>query len=283
MIVFKNQSMVVFRSVLYETNSIVIHNDDFVLVVDPAWLPYEVEEIKSYVFSILENKPLYLLFTHSDYDHIIGCNAFPNARIIASKAFAAKSEKEKSDIVEQIKEFDDDFYLLRNYQISYPFVDWQTEFDGDTLKIGKTKLVFYQAPGHNSDGIFTVIDSLGLLITGDYFSDVEFPYIYQSSKLYEDSILKLDSILGLHSIKMLIPGHGNFTDDIEEMKKRQADSLAYIHEMREGIAQGNQEQIDMLIEGCRFPRNMKKFHKNNQQLFEIEMRVPTYSNNIKGM
>lgn len=69
---------------------------------------------------------------------------------------------------------------------------------------------------------------------------------------------------------MMIPGHGNLTVDPLEMKQRQTDSFVYIHEMRNRILNGNQSQIDQLIEGCKFPRNMRKFHRNNQLLFEKE-------------
>jgi len=270
-IVWKDESTTLFRSALYETISTVVITDDCVIVVDPCWLPDEVEEIKKYVEVNRQNRPLYLLFTHSDYDHIIGYQAFPEAKVIASDAFQRKSCKDKAAIIEQIKAFDDEYYVTRNYETVYPEVDFTIEGDGTIIRIGETKLTFFQAPGHNDDGMFTFIHPLGILIAGDYFSDIEFPYIYVSSYEYEKTILKLDGILAEYPVKLLVTGHGNATRSCSEMKKRQEDSLNYIYKMRQFVLEKNQAEINQLISGCKFPRNMKKFHNNNQLLFEKEL------------
>lgn len=271
MLVWKDEHLTLFRSALYETISSVIVTTDCVIVVDPCWLPHEVEEIKRYVEEVKGSRPLYLLFTHSDYDHIIGYRAFPEAKVIASYAFDKKAPEDKADIIEQIKAFDDGYYVTRNYDIVYPEVDHSIEGEEVRLSIGHTTLTFFQAPGHNDDGILTVIEPLGILIAGDYFSDIEFPYIYFSSYEYEKTLLKLDNILQQYPIQLLVTGHGTPTRDYVEMKKRQQASLDYIHKMRAFIQEDNQEAINQLIDGCRFPRNMKKFHENNQLLFKSEL------------
>ncbi|WP_258881681.1 MBL fold metallo-hydrolase [Paenibacillus sp. sptzw28] len=263
--------MTLFQSNLYMTVSAVIQTEDLVVVVDPAWLPHEVEEIRNYTYTILNGRPLYILFTHSDYDHIIGYKAFPEAIANASEALKTKSEEGKVAVVEQIKAFDDEYYIIRGYEIAFPVVDVCAAKDGDAFVLGSTRLVFYPAPGHNDDGMFTVIEPLGLLIAGDYFSNVEFPYIYFDSALYERSILKLDDIIARHDIRLLITGHGDSTDQRAEMKRRQSDSLEYIRAMRSYILAGDQIRIDGLIANCRFPRNMRKFHKNNQLLIQKEL------------
>ncbi|WP_077212621.1 MBL fold metallo-hydrolase [Bacillus dakarensis] len=272
MIVWKDENLTLFRSVLYETISSVLVTEDCVIVVDPCWLPHEVEEIKQYVKEVIGSRPLYLLFTHSDYDHIIGYRAFPEAKVIASHAFDTKSLNDKEDIIEQIKEFDDEYYVSRNYEIDYPKVDHPIKGEEVSFSIGNTKLTFFQAPGHNDDGMLTVIEPMGIIIAGDYFSDIEFPYIYFSSYEYEKTVLKLDYILEHYPINLLVTGHGTPTRDFAEMKKRQHDSLDYIHKMREFVVEENKESIDQIIEGCKFPRNMKKFHKNNQLLFKSESK-----------
>lgn len=61
----------IFESALYRTTSTVFHNDDLILIVDPNWLPGEVQAVRGHVDQIKKGYPLYLLFTHSDYDHII--------------------------------------------------------------------------------------------------------------------------------------------------------------------------------------------------------------------
>ncbi|MGM0903475.1 MAG: MBL fold metallo-hydrolase [Bacillota bacterium] len=270
MIIWKDETITLFRSSLYETISSVIVTEDCVIVVDPCWLPHEIDEIKRYVEGVRQNRPLYLLFTHSDFDHIIGYGAFPEAKVIASEAFACKPNQEKEQIVEEIKSFDDEYYVTRDYPISYPVVDFPIAGDEQSGQLGQTKLTFYQAPGHNDDGLFTIIEPFGIFIAGDYFSDIEFPYIYFNSKEYEKTIRKLDDILTKFTIQLLITGHGNPTRDQAEMKHRQQASLTYIEKMREFVRENDEPGSLQLIEGCKFPRNMKKFHKQNYSLFEKE-------------
>ncbi|XKG66890.1 MBL fold metallo-hydrolase [Mesobacillus maritimus] len=201
---------------------------------------------------------------------MIGYGAFPEAKVIASQAFDSKSDQKKERIVEEIKSFDDEYYVSRDYPISFPEVDFPIKGDEHCMQIGQTTLTFFQAAGHNDDGLFTIIEPFGILIAGDYFSDIEFPYIYFNSKEYERTIRKLDDILTKFTIQLLVTGHGNPTRDRSEMKNRKQVSLDYIEKMREFVI-GNDESGSMeLIEDCKFPRNMKKFHKQNYSLFEKE-------------
>ena len=118
-------------------------------------------------------------------------------------------EKEKS--LKGIFDFDDEYYISRDYKIEYPKGDILIKEDGQVLKIGKTKLTFYLSPGHNPDGIFTIVEPLNIWIAGDYLSNEEFPYIYFSSFAYEETLRKVETILEKHNIEMLIPGHGDIT------------------------------------------------------------------------
>ncbi|SFJ23004.1 Glyoxylase, beta-lactamase superfamily II [Paenibacillus sp. UNC496MF] len=276
MIKRRKGALTLFESALYKTVSAVIQSEDAVLVVDPCWLPGEVEEIRRYADEAAANgKRKYVLFTHSDYDHIIGYGAFPDAEIIASAALAGKSAEAKAEIEEQIRAFDDSYYLERSYEIRYPEVTHAIGGDGGMLRLGASgslELTFYQSPGHNDDGLYTVVEPLGLLLAGDYWSNIEFPYIYHDSRLYETSIAKLDAMLEAHEIARLIPGHGSSTTDVAEMKRRQAADMAYIAAMRAAVRAGDQAGIDALIKGCPFPRNLRKFHRANQTLFERELR-----------
>jgi hydroxyacylglutathione hydrolase len=273
LIQWQTEGLTLFKSDLYETISSVIETDDLILVVDPCWLPREVASIREFVHRRREDKPVYLLFTHSDYDHILGYGAFPEAAVITSHAFADKTLADQEEIIEQIHTFDDEYYVRRDYAMVYPTVDHIITKEGETLTVGDTKMTFYFSPGHNIDGMFTVIEPFGVLLAGDYLSDLEFPYIYHSSTLYEKSILKLDTIVSSHSIQTLVTGHGNYTQDPLEMKRRQTKDLAYIHAMRHAVAIQDQSFIDQMINSCPFPRNMRKFHRNNQLLFEKEANI----------
>jgi hydroxyacylglutathione hydrolase len=270
MIAHQTKNLTVFQSALYHTTSTVVETDDCVMVVDPNWLPQEVEAIRYYVEQIRKDRPLYLIFTHSDWDHIIGYSAFPNATIIASESFANCVEKEA--IIQQIKDFDDRYYIYRDYEITFPRVDIVIKQDGQLVTVGGTQLTFYLAPGHTSDGIFTIVEPLGIFIAGDYVSDIEFPYIYSSSVDYEATMKKFKEIMLGHAISILIPGHGNVTTIQMDMMLRCEHSLQYISSLRESILSANEAELDAFINDSLFPIGMRKYHEDNKALVEKELQ-----------
>ena len=272
MIAFQQHQITVFQSALFQTASAVIEGAGFVLVVDPTWLPQEVEDIAAYVRQVRAGRELYLLFTHSDFDHILGAGAFPGAMTIASRAFRENPNKERS--VEAIRAWDSEYYISRPYAVSYPEISIAAASDGQELVLGETRLTFYAAPGHNPDGLWTVIEPQGILIVGDYLSDIEFPYIYQSSRTYEQTLRKLGGILERHSVTVLVPGHGQVTTDQAETRQRQQQSFDYITALRGFLAAGDQAAIDAMPAYSAFPSGMAGFHAGNQKLMREEQAEP---------
>jgi len=269
LIKYRTKNVSIFQSVLYKTTSLVIQTDECILVVDPNLLPDEVLEIRQHVDKIKEDKPIYLIFTHSDWDHIVGFGAFQDATVIAHEVFDSKENKE--EILNQILQFDDQYYLDRNYPILYPSVDIPVHEDGQVLQIGKTKLTFYKAEGHTDDGIFVVVEPLGIWIAGDYLSDVEFPFINDNSKNYEKTIGKTDRILGSHIINLLVPGHGTATNIKEEIIFRKVLSYRYIQELRNAI--NDKLDHEFLIQGYKYKHDQIGSHLENAALIKKELQT----------
>ncbi|MGB2991468.1 MAG: MBL fold metallo-hydrolase, partial [Paenisporosarcina sp.] len=146
MIAFQKDGLTVFQSALWKTTSSVIETNDLILVVDPTWLPLEVKEIQEHVAHIRKGKDVYLLFTHGDFDHIIGYHAFPDAKVIGSKGMQEHPRKQyKLDLIQS---FDNEYYVERPYDIEFPTIDIVIENDGQQLVVGDTKFTFYLSPGH---------------------------------------------------------------------------------------------------------------------------------------
>lgn len=269
MIQYQDQQLTVFESALFRTTSTLYHNEDLLLLVDPTWLPHEVYAIQAAVKALPEQLPLYLLFTHSDYDHIIAAALFPEAQTIASTAFVANEGK--AAILRQIQAFDESYYVQRNYPIRYPEIHHPISQEGQQLTIGQTTLTFYQAPGHNADGLFTIVEPAGLWIVGDYLSNIEFPYIYHSSKAYETTLAKVDQLLERHAFRYLIPGHGDLTDSRQEVEQRKRESLEYIHRLRDSLQKGSTFDLAQLWERYDFPAGMLPFHEGNVKLMQKEL------------
>ena len=205
------------------------------------WLPQEVEDIAAHVREIRASRDLYLLFTHSDLDHVLGGGAFPDAITIASQTFVDNPNKERS--VQAVRAWDSEYYVQRPYTASYPEINLVAASEGQELILGETRLTFYAAPGHNPDGLFTVVEPHGILIAGDYLSDIEFPYIYQSSTAYEETLGKLDGILERHAVRVLVPGHGQIATDHGQMQDRQRRSFECIAALRGFLSRGDQAAI----------------------------------------
>lgn len=269
MIQFQNEYIMVFQSALFQTTCTVVDAKDFVLVVDPNWLPHEIEEIKQYVAQIQGGKELYLLFTHGDFDHVIGYKAFPGAKVIASKGL--KEHPNKAQKVGLIQQFYNENYIKTPYPIVFPEVDIVIEKDVQQLKIGGTAITFYLSPGHTHDGLFTLIEPEGIWIAGDYLSDFELPFIYDSAKAYEETLRKAEEILEKHNVSVLVPGHGHATTSKEEIKRRIHLAEDYLERLITAVKNEDSEAMDTLEKEMAFPSNFtKNCHKDNVRIIRRE-------------
>lgn len=264
MIIFQNSKLTLFQSALYQTNTLLYDAGGFLLLVDPNWLPKEVQFIRDHVDEFHSGKSIYLLFTHSDYDHIIAYGLFPEAKVIASERFQNSLRKQKN--LDEIHQFDQQHYLKRSYPILYPEVDFMISEDEQQLEIEGELLTFYLSPGHTDDGLFTIVESEGIFIAGDYLSDLEFPFIYFSSEFYIETLHKVDTILQNHIIQYLIPGHGHFIkDENSEILLRKNRDLKYVEDLRSAILNKDKFPIEDWLSQFPFPDGLKEQHEKNEK------------------
>ena len=265
---FQHPQLTVFESALFRTTSTVVETPDLILVVDPNCLPGEVELIQKHVRHIRGDRPVFLLFTHSDWDHIIGYRAFDEAQVIASKAFQENLHPEKS--LDDIRKFDDEYYINRPYLIEYPQVDLPIHSDGQTIEVGNTRLVFYLSPGHTPDGLFTVIEPYGIWLAGDYLSNIEFPFVYHSFSEYLHTLSTATQLLERHSIRLLVPGHGDVTAEKATMRARIDESEQYLRRVVRAVQNGNKMDEEEYLSRYQFPGILRKYHRENLELAKKE-------------
>jgi glyoxylase-like metal-dependent hydrolase (beta-lactamase superfamily II) len=258
LIQYQNQNITVFESALYRTTSCIIDLGNAVLIVDPNWLPNEVNEISNFVRKKYPKHQQYLLITHSDYDHIIGCGKFPNAQIIASHNLA--SNPNKSQIIQQIHDFDNEYYLKRDYNIDYPKVDIVIRNDMEKITVADQELVFFQAPGHCKDSLFMILPTLNCWISGDYLSNIEIPFIDYSYEQYVHTLKMAESIIKTYTnLDILINGHGDIAPSNAAIHQRIANDLKYLHLLK-------QEKTDNNIENQMNSKNHIMQYSNNPTL-----------------
>ncbi|SFS60883.1 MBL fold metallo-hydrolase [Paenibacillus sp. BC26] len=274
MLTYQSEAISVFQSELYQTNCFVIETDDLVLIVDPNYLPSELAAIRKHVDAVKRDRPLYLFFTHSDFDHIVGYGSFTDCRIIAGTAFA--NHPDKAERVSVVERLDDEFYISRPYGIEFPRVDHVIELEGEKLVIGNTILTFSTAYGHNGDGLMCFIEPIGALVTGDYVSDIEFPFVFDTFAAYRSTLEKIVSYAWSVPNLVLLPSHGSVTSDQDEIMHRAEVSEQYLKLCEEQLELGevsNRLESFMDVQDYRFKIGFRKRHEANLVLLANEQSV----------
>ena len=258
---YASPNLTIFESELFRTTCTCLVTDDYLLLADPNWLPSEVKTLQHFVRAHGVGKARHLLFTHSDYDHIIGYGAFPDFQTIASQRFVDNPAADKQ--LAQTIAWDDEYYIKRDYGLSYPVIDLPIAGEGQHLKIGNDDYVFYQAPGHNYDGLITFNRSRGILVVGDYLSNIEFPYVYHSFSAYRATLNTLETIVASGEVNILVTGHGDHTTSQEEMERRIRKDRTYLDGVETAVRTGSIFDFEKLMTEYGFPGVMGAFHEKN--------------------
>jgi glyoxylase-like metal-dependent hydrolase (beta-lactamase superfamily II) len=269
---FEHEKLVVFESELMQTTCTLIIGERHLLLVDPNWLPSEVEKIAQRVSALQGDRSLYLYFTHSDYDHIIAYERFcDQAQVIVSQALLSNPEWHQQ--LEEIRQFYDQYYLAPPWPVSYPQrADLIIAQPAERHEIGGEVYHFYQALGHNRDGLIAFHETTGTLITGDYLCGVEFPFIYYSVLAYQKTLDLLGRLLNDLPVKTLVAGHGAVTQDKQEMQARWQASQWYLDAL---VAYGRDgrgfPETELWRKYPYFQHIQKKYHQANLALAKREL------------
>jgi len=269
---FNDNGIHVFESSLYRTTSTVIELGQSILIVDPNWLPMEIDFILGYIDEKYPTHQQYLLFTHSDYDHILGYGAFPDAKVIASVTFYKCPIK--ADLIRLIKDFDSMYYIQRAYPIVFPEVDIIIDQDNQCLIIDQFECFFYLAPGHVADGLFMVIPQKNIWIAGDYLSNIEIPLVDHNFNDYQNTLLKVKEVFRkFDQINILIPGHGDLSTDRTEIYKRIKNDLNYLHLLNEYIITPDPNALEKLEKlTLQYSDNVELISANKKNIQQASMQ-----------
>jgi len=272
---YESNGITIFESVLYRTTSTIVHLNESILIIDPNWLPLEIDFILNYIEKNYKNHIQYLVLTHSDYDHIIGYGAFPDAQVIASKYLQEQTKRD--DILQQIKDFDQEFYIKRNYPISYPIVDKIISHNGEKIHIDGYEMILYHAHGHVDDGIFLIIPKKHLWIVGDYLSNIEIPFVDHSFSQYVNTIETTKNIFHSFSeLSLLIVGHGDHEVNRFKIKSRIDHDEKYLTllglDAQNLLTTEKKEELQNLISQYSTSIDFSKAHAKNINMVKNEFK-----------
>jgi len=200
-------------------------DEDEACLVDPG---ITAAEVAALVEEIGDAELRYVVLTHADWDHVLGPEHLPPTPIVAHARFSEGIDP--AGIRRALGGLEEHAGIERGTPFEPP-VPEVTFADETTLAVGGVELRLAHAPGH-SPNMLTVYEPVGATLwAADVLSDVEIPSIMDDLAGYERTLSRLAEL----EIRRLVPGHGNRTDDPEDIARRLAEDRAYLADLRETV------------------------------------------------
>ncbi|MHB9094603.1 MAG: MBL fold metallo-hydrolase [Eubacteriales bacterium] len=272
------QDIYIYQSSMWQTNSSVILNEAANVVIDPCYFPVEIQVIADFV-NRKKSFNKYIIFTHSDFDHIVGYQYFKGAKLIGQEEV---SFCDRESQLMQLREIDQTYYINRKIPFVFPNLD--KSFTRDyRIPLKEDEIVLVHAPGHTGDSSFVISRGKMVMFAGDYMSDLEFPFIYFNSGAYLKSLNMAGRLVEDFDIEYVVPGHGDIAKGRKEIFDR-IDSdkeylLALTDKAQELLIQGLQErEITEVLTDIKYRNEpiegaMIKMHIENVKLVLKELHI----------
>lgn len=221
----------VAQSRVYATNGgILLHGGDAYLL-DPGITPAELDAVA--VFLEAHGATVRgILLTHAHWDHLMGPSRFPRAWVMAHAGYGAVISAHRDALVRQVAAWRS-AEGLEGQDAFVPPVPDVTFDDRIRIHLGDIELSLMTAPGHAPDVLALYEPSAGLLWAGDMLSDLEVPMVMDTFGHYLRSLELLSHL----DVRILVPGHGTYSDDSAEIHRRFERDRAYLDAVKGCAAQ----------------------------------------------
>ena len=212
---------------LWQTNAVLARAGSEALLCDPCFTPDEVERLLAHAREAAG--PIHLLLTHGDFDHVCGVGYVPEAVVFAG---ATTAERIRSGTAtEELAAAGAEWGI-----------EWKTELRVDrVVKPGRLECGAYgieaiEAPGHTADGLAYILVDQGVLLPGDYLSDMTYPFIGGGLEATIATVRRLLDALERNDLRYVVPGHGRALTPDEAATVGEAD-LAYLEALARAVAE----------------------------------------------
>ncbi len=157
-----------------------------------------------------------LLATHSDWDHVLGRLAFPDAAVGLDERSAARLTARIGEPQRRLREFDAEWYVDRPTPLALG--ELQPLPVPGRLDLGEQQVDVHDGAGHTGDGMILWIPWAQTLIVGDYLSPVELPSWDEtgSRATYQGALERL--ALLVPQARWVVAGHGGPIGHDEALK-----------------------------------------------------------------
>ncbi len=197
-----HEDVLVMASSLWQTNAIALRAGNEAMLVDSPYFPDELELLPE-VLRQAGFEPVGLLATHGDWDHLLGRLAFPEASLGVAESTATRIREQPGVAQKELRDADNQYYVRRPSPLSLG--SYQSLPVPGKLELGDEELELYPAEGHTDDGMILFARWSGVLVCGDYLSDVEVP-TWSDKELYKKTLERLRGLVA--EADVVVPGHG---------------------------------------------------------------------------
>jgi glyoxylase-like metal-dependent hydrolase (beta-lactamase superfamily II) len=193
----------VVTSGFWQTNAIALRVGEEAMLIDSPYLPDELDALPS-LLAGAGFEPDGLVATHADFDHLLGRLAFPGMTLGLAESSVERLQRAPGEAQRALRQYDDEFYVTRSAPLALGQV--QALPVPGHVELGDRELELHPAEGHTVDGMVVFDRAQGLLIVGDYLSDVEIPWIHGSLADYRATLARLTPLV--EEATTVVPGHG---------------------------------------------------------------------------
>jgi glyoxylase-like metal-dependent hydrolase (beta-lactamase superfamily II) len=219
-----HRDALVVTSRLWQTTATAIRSGEEAMLVDSPYFPDELEILPT-LLNQAGFTPNGLLATHADYDHLLGRLAFPDLALGVGQSTAERLRAEPGAAQRELRDADAEHYVQRARPLSLG--SWQALPVPGRLEVGGEEVELHHAEGHTADGTAFFAPWAGLLVCGDYLSDVEIPLISAAGSLadYRSTLQRLAPLVEVAEV--VVPGHGS-SHDRETALRILEEDVAYV-------------------------------------------------------
>ena len=198
--------VVVVTSRIWQTNATALRAGGEALLIDSPYFPDELELLPALLLQA-GFTPNALFATHADYDHVLGRIAFPDLALGVGDPTMERVRTSPGEVQRELRDEDARNYVARPAPLSLGSV--QSLPVPGYVELGDIELELHVADGHTSDGTAVFARPMGVLVVGDYLSDVEIPWISTGGSLddYRATLARLAPLV--EAAETIVPGHGS--------------------------------------------------------------------------
>jgi glyoxylase-like metal-dependent hydrolase (beta-lactamase superfamily II) len=198
-----HEQALVITSSLWQTNAVALRAGEESMLIDSPYFPDELEMLPE-MLRQSGFEPVGLVATHADWDHLLGRLAFPEHALGVAESTATRIRSEPGVAQKKLRDADNQYYVRRERPLSLG--SYQPLPVPGKLELGGEEIELYPGEGHTDDGMILLARWCGLLVCGDYLSDVELP-TWTDKQLYRATLDRLRPLV--EAAEVVVPGHGS--------------------------------------------------------------------------